>query len=323
MKEKSLNRTVIYGESTIQRYGVFAFLLLFFLANCIFTSNFFSISTVWLLFIQAFPVIICGLGMTFVIASGGIDISVGAAMAFAGTICAKLFISSDVPFVAAVAISLLGSIVFGLINGFIIARFDAQPIVITLVMMLVGRGLAQVVTSGKPVSFSYTILNKIATFRFWKQGMPLQLPIAFIFILFVSYIFSRTVFGKQIQAIGDGKEASRLAGVNIFSVTTLVYVISAFSGGISSIIEIGRLSNAEASQLGLNIEMNAIAAVAVGGTPMSGGKPHVWGTVAGALIMQLTSMTINMNNVLSSWGMVAKAIILVIAVFLQNYRSDF
>jgi len=309
-----------YG-SKLQRYGVFIFLIVLFAGNSIFTNNFFSINTLWLLIIQAFPIILCGLGMTLVIASGGIDISVGATLSFAGTVCATLYINKNIPFWLSVLSCLIAAVAVGVFNGFVIAKYRVQPIVMTLIMMLAVRGLAQVVTDGRPISFSYTILNKIAMFRFWKQGMPVQLIVALTMILLISYVIRRTVFGKQLQAMGDNKEAARLAGINTLAITIMVYAVCAFFGGLASVIEIGRLSNAEAALLGLNIEMDAIAAVAVGGTPMTGGKARVWGTVAGALIMQMTSMTINMNNILSSWGMVAKAAILIIAVFLQNSRA--
>jgi ribose/xylose/arabinose/galactoside ABC-type transport system permease subunit len=310
-----------YGESKIQRYGAFVFLLAMFAANSIFTRNFFSLNTVWLLIIQSFPIIVCGLGMTLVIASGGIDISVGATMAFSGTILAALMVTEGWPLTVCILVCLASAVVIGAVNGFIIAKFRVQPIVMTLVMMLVSRGLAQVVTSGKPVPFSYMPLNTISTFRFWKQGIPMQLILALVLILLVAYIMRRTVFGKQIQAMGDNYNAARLAGINTFAVIMLVYIICAFSGGLATIIEVGRESQAEAARMGLNMEMNAIAAVAVGGTPMTGGRARVWGTVAGALIMQMVGMTINMNGMLSSWGMVAKAVILVLAVYLQSDRS--
>jgi galactofuranose transport system permease protein len=310
-----------YGVSKVQRYGAFVFLLVMFAANSIFTNNFFSLQTIWLLIIQSFPIIVLGLGMMLVIASGGIDISVGATMAFSGTILAQLMVNMHVPLGWAIVICMLSAVAIGAFNGFIIAKFRLQPIVVTLVMMLAGRGLAQVVTSGKPVPFSYTPLNTIATFRFWKQGMPMQLILALVLILIVIFLLKKTVFGKQIQAVGDNYNAARLAGINTFMIIMLVYIICAFSASLATIVEVGRESQAEAARMGLNMEMNAIAAVAVGGTPMSGGRARVWGTVAGALIMQMVGMTINMNGILSSWGMVAKAVILILAVYLQSDRS--
>ncbi len=314
-------KRIDYGDTWIQRYGAFAFLILMFIGNSIFTNNFFSFQTVWLLIIQAFPIIVCGLGMTVVIASGGIDISAGAVMAFSGTIMAALMVTLGLPLPICILACLIAALAVGAFNGFIIAKFRVQPIVMTLVMMLAMRGFAQVVTSGKPVPFSYMTINLISGFRFWKQGMPMQLILGVVLVLIVAYIMKRTVLGKQIQAMGDNFDAARLSGINTFVTMMLVYMICSFSAGLATVIEVGRESQAEAAKMGLNMEMNAIAAVAVGGTPMTGGRARVWGTVAGALIMQMVGMTINMNNILSSWGMVAKAVILILAVFLQSDRS--
>lgn len=307
-----------YGESKALRFGPLILLLLMFILNCIFTRNFFSPNTVWILFIQACPIIITGLGMTFVISSGGIDISVGATMALAGTIMAKMMIQFQMPLITSILVALLVGTVIGLVNGIVIAKFKVQPIIISLIMMLVARGVAQVVNDGAPIPFSRTPLNEMVSFRFWPQGMPMQLVLCAILAIIIVFVMKYTVFGKYVQSIGDNNEASRLAGINTFILIVLVYAICGFLAGLAGIIEVGRESQAEPAKMGLNVEMSAIAAVAIGGTPMSGGRAHVWGTIIGALIMQLVGMTVNMNGLLSSWGMVFKAVILILAVYSQR-----
>lgn len=316
-----MKRIDTYEASLVQKYGAFVFLLIMVAGNCIVTNNFMQLSTLWLLIMQAFPIIVVGIGMTLVIASGGIDISVGATMAFSGTLLAHLMVNLDVPLPICIIICLLSAALLGAINGFIIAKFDVQPIVVTLVMMLVARGLAQLVTQGRPVPFSYMTLNKIANFRFGEKGLPIQFLIALIMVLLFVFIFKKTVFGKQVQAMGDNLKAASLIGIGTFGVTVLIYTICGTTAGLATIIEVGRESQAEAARMGLNMEMNAIAAVAVGGTPLIGGRGRVWGTVCGALIMQLVSMTVNMNGMLSSWGMVAKAVILIVAVYIGSDKS--
>jgi ribose transport system permease protein len=310
-----------YESSLIQKYGAFVFLLAMVAGNCVFTNNFMQLSTLWLLVMQAFPIIIVGIGMTMVIASGGIDISVGAIMAFSGTLLAHMMVNLDVPLFVCVAACLVSAALLGAANGFIIAKFHIQPIVVTLVMMLVARGLAQLVTSGRPVPFSYMTLNKIANFRFWEKGMPIQFLIALIVVLAFALIFKKTVFGKQVQVMGDNFNAAGLIGIGTFGVTILIYSICGATAGLATIIEVGRESQAEAARMGINMELNAIAAAAVGGTPLTGGRAKAWGTVCGALIMQLVNMTVNMNGLLSSWGMVAKAVILIIAVYIGSDKS--
>ena len=307
--------------SFAQKYGAFIFLAILYVGNCAFTNNFFSINTFWLMFMQSFPTILCALGMTLVIASGGIDISVGATMAFAGTLLAELMVNRDMPLLVCFISCLTAALLVGAFNGYIIARFNVQPIVITLITMMVFRGAAQFITGGKPVPLSYMPLNSIANFRFWPQGMPIQLPLAILFALIIAFIARKTVFGKQIEATGDNPQAARLAGINVFWITIAVYAICALMAGVATTMEVGRVSQAEAARMGLNMEMNAIAAVAVGGTSLTGGRARVWGSVAGALIMQLITMTVNMHGLQSSWGMVAKAVVLILAVYLQYDRN--
>lgn len=309
-----------FGKSASQRYGALVFMLLMYGANCLFTRNFFSQNTVWLLIIQACPIILAGMGMTFVIASGGIDISVGAIMALSGTILAQLMVKQQVPLVFCMAAALVAAGVVGATNGFIITKFQVQPIVITLITMLVARGVAQVITGGAPIPFSKYPVNALISFRFWRRGMPMQVVVLAVAVLVVWFILQHTVFGNNIQSIGDNRRAAGLAGIDTFRCTTMVYIICGFCVGLASIIEVGRESQAEAAKMGINLEMNAIAAVAIGGTPMSGGKARVLGTVIGALVMQMVGMTVNMNGILSSWGMVLKAAILILAIYFQNHR---
>lgn len=314
MKQAAFNGTFI------QKWGAALFLFLMIILNSIFTNNFLSPRTLWLLVVQAFPIAIVGLGMTFVIASGGIDISVGATMALTGTVLAAMMVSG-IPLAVCIIVSLLVGLCVGAVNGFFIARFDVQPIVMTLVTMLAVRGFAQVVTAGRPVPFSYTPLNRIASFRFWNQGMPLQLALVIVFALLAVFIMKKTVLGNQVQSLGNNTIAAAFTGINTYKITMLVYMISALAAGIASVIEVGRESQAEAARMGISMELNAIAAVAVGGTSLNGGKAYIWGTIIGALIMQLVVMTVNMNGILSSWGKVAKMIILILAVVPNVYRK--
>ena len=306
-------------RETFHGIGTLAFFVIMVTFNSIFTNNFLSINTLWLLIIQSFPTIILALGMTFVVSSGGIDISVGAIMAFSGTILAALMVSG-VPLLVCMLISLAGAVLIGLMNGVFIARYNIQPIIMTLVSMLAVRGFAQVVTAGNPVPFSYMPLNKIANFRLWSHGMPLQLLIALGLALVAYLILKKTVFGNNVQAIGNNKPAAYFTGINTHKVIIYVYIVSALAAGVASIIEVGRESQAEAARMGTGMELNAIAAVAVGGTSLTGGRAYIWGSVIGALIMQLVIMTINMNGILSSWGQIAKAVILVAAIVPQVYK---
>lgn len=319
-KTKTVNKSS-YSGSFVQNYGVYIFLIVIYVLNLLFTNRFASMNTFWLIWAQACPTILCALGMTFIISTGGIDISIGSAVAFGGTLCAQLYIAMGLPLFLAVAVGILGCLLVGLFNGFIVARFNVPPIVVTLISMMAFRGVAQTITGGKPVSFAYTPLNTIANFRFWKQGMPLQFLIIVGVTLLFCFLAKKTVFGRQVQAVGENRTAARLAGINVYRLTLGVYALCGLILGLSSIIEVGRLGQSNPAVFADGAEMDAIAAVAVGGTSLTGGKARMLGSVAGALIMQLVSMTVNYHGWNSSWGDVLKAAILILAVCLQSVRK--
>ena len=305
-----------------QRYGCYIFLAVLVIIDCIFIDHFASMVTFWAIWPQAFTTIMAALGMTLVISTGGIDISTGSILSFAATLLAFLYITRGLPLLLCTVVCLLAAAFVGVVNGFIVARFSVPPIVVTLTTQMVFRGIAQVIPGGNPIYINYKPLNTITTYKFWRQGMPVQFLLVIFFTIVFIFITKKTLFGRQIQAVGENATAAKFAGINVFSAAIWVYVLAAVSVGVAAIVEAGRVGNCNPTVMGNGAEMDAIAAVAVGGTSMTGGKARIVGSVCGALIMQLIGMTVNYCGWPTSWGEILKAVILILAVCLQMARKS-
>jgi ribose/xylose/arabinose/galactoside ABC-type transport system permease subunit len=264
--------------------------------------------------------------MTLVIATGGIDLSVGSLMAISGSVAALILLSgSSLLESNAVAIPLafvapvLVAGVFGMFNGALITRFKLQPIIATLVLFIAGRGIAQVITNGQLKAF------KEPTFQYVGLGKPLGIPfqviLAAVIVFAAWFTLRRTTFGRYILAVGGNERAAELGGVLVGRVKFAVYGISGLCAGIAGLIAIAINSSSDANRVGLNVELEAIAAVAVGGTALTGGQATIIGTVIGALIIQLLRFTLLSHGVPAAVALIVQAGIIIAAVALQRQRS--
>jgi galactofuranose transport system permease protein len=286
------------------------------LLNAIFTPNFATASNLWNVLLQVSTVLLVGIGMTFVIATRGVDLSVGSVMAVAGALAAVLL-----PRGLGVAVlgGLLGALALGLLNGTLIAYLPVQPIVVTLATLIAGRGLAQVIShDGELVTIddpSFLVLG-----RGHAGPVPAQVLVALAVVGVAAVALRSTAFGRYVLAAGGNPAAARLAGVPVRRTLITVYATSAVLAGVAGLIEAARLGASDAAKIGLNVELDAIAAVVVGGTALSGGRATVVGTVVGALIMQVIATSFNMLLVPYSWSLALKAVIILVAVYLQRPR---
>ena len=205
---------------------------------------------------------------------------------------------------------------FGLFNGWLITRYNIQPIIATLILFIAGRGLAQVSTNGDLQVFKVPEFQAIALGK--VLGLPFQVWIMAVLVIAAAYVLKGTVFGRQVLAVGGNESAARLAGVPAARVKVLVYFICGLCAGIAGLIEIAMNSAADANLIGMGKELNAIAAVAVGGTLLSGGRATIVGTLFGALIIQLVRYTLLANGVPDAAALIAKAVLIVLAVWLQR-----
>lgn len=300
-----------------RKYGALLFFVFLFGFNSFITPNFFKLNTLWNILIQASPSLLVAVGMTIVIAAGGIDISVGSVMAVASMAAAKLLNLGVGP---AIAIGLLAAAALGTANGIMVAGFKMQPIIVTLGMLIVARGIAQLLNNAYLLSFDVPAFEYLGVHRFFGE-LPIQVVIMVAAVGGVYFLMKKMAFGYYVQAVGENALASRLAGVNCTLVTMLSYTFCSLLAGLAAMIETARMAASDANTLGLLIELDAVAAIAVGGTSLRGGNANVLGTVVGILIMQLISVSVNMNNIPYSWSLVLKSIVLMIAILLQREKE--
>jgi simple sugar transport system permease protein/ribose transport system permease protein len=306
-----------------QTYGAIAALLLLVLYNVVFTPNFLTPQTINVNLTQVATTVIVATGMTLVIATGGIDLSVGSLMAIAGALAPMIFLSQTPPLstplignVLALLVPILVAGLFGLFNGIMVTTFRIQPIIATLVLFVGGRGIAQVITDGRLQSFRNPGFQYIALGR--PLGVSFQVMLMLVIVALTAWVMRVTTFGRYVLAIGGNEAAARLAGVPVNRIKRTVYAISGLLAGLAGLIVIAINSSSDANRVGLNMELDAIAAVAVGGTPLIGGRATIIGTLIGALIIQLIRFTLLSKGVPFAVAQVINAAIILLAVYVQR-----
>jgi ribose transport system permease protein len=300
----------------LQNYGVYAAIVVLVAIDTGLASDFLSVDNMRVQLYQVVPVLVVSLGMALVIATEGIDLSVGAVIALAAAFI-PLYLGYG-PWLA-IATALIAGAVSGLVSGAMVALVGVQPIVATLSLMIGLRGLAVILNgaSSKPVTDPLITglgLDLIA-------GVPKMAWIALVLVLVVAFLVRLTRFGRQLVAIGDNRRASELAGLPVRRVLVTVYVISGIFAALAGVLIVGHGAEADPANYGLNYELNAITAVVVGGTPLSGGRIKVVGTVAGAVFMQLVSATLVQHNIANSYAQIIEAAIICAAVYAARGRS--
>jgi ribose transport system permease protein len=310
----------------LSRYGTLLALLLLIAFNSIVTPNFLSWQTLNVNLTQVATIVIVATGMTLVIATGGIDLSVGSLMAIAGALAPMIFMETLLPLgggAFAVALSfilpILVAAALGAFNGFLVTKYRIQPIVATLVLFIAGRGIAQVMTNGNLQVFRNDAFQFIGMGRVF--GVPAQVLLMIAIVAAAFWLMRYTVLGRQILAVGGNEKAARLAGVPVKRVKILVYVLSGALAGLTGLVVIARNSASDANLVGLGMELDAIAAVAVGGSLLSGGRANIIGTVIGAFVIQMVRYTLLANGVPDAAALIVKAGLIVVAVFIQQ-RAD-
>ncbi|QEK10991.1 ribose ABC transporter permease [Crassaminicella thermophila] len=253
-------------------------------------------------------------GMTFVILTGGIDLSVGSVLAFCGAVSAY-FISAGVNVFLAVMASLIIGALVGLFSGVMISKGKVQPFIATLVTMTVLRGATLVFTNGMPITLGSDkgaeFFSKIGGGYF--LGIPIPVYLMTLVFIIAYYILTQTRLGRYVYALGGNEEASKLSGLNVSKIKLSVYAISGMLAAAAGIIITSRLSSANPNA-GVGYELDAIAAVVLGGTSLAGGAGSILGTIIGALIIGILNNALNLLNVSSYYQMIAKGIVIAIAV---------
>lgn len=261
------------------------------------------------------PVAILAIGMTAVIATKGVDLSVGAVMAIAGAVAAVIVTSGGSALVA-VAAALLAGLLCGLWNGVLVTYLDIQPIIATLVLMVAGRGLAQLVTEGSIVTFSDPLLIFIGTGSF--LGLPMPVVIALCLTAVATLAVRRTALGLLIEAVGVNRSAARFAGISSRLLLLLVYAFAGLCAATAGLIVAGDIRGADANNAGLWLELDAILAVVIGGTSLLGGRFSIPMSVVGAVIIQAMNSGILISGFSPEFNLVVKSGVIILILMLQS-----
>ncbi|UXN74903.1 ABC transporter permease [Devosia sp. A8/3-2] len=261
------------------------------------------------------PVAILAIGMTGVIATKGVDLSVGAIMAVCGAVAATMVVAGYPTPVAVIAALAVG-IACGLWNGFLVALLDIQPIVATPVLMVAGRGIAQLITEGSIVTFNDPTLIFIGTGSF--LGFPMAAVIAPALLILVTLLVRKTAIGLFIRAIGVNRAAASLAGIRSRMLLVLVYALSGFCAAIAGIVVAADIRGADANNSGLWLELDAIPAVVIGGTSLLGGRFSVPMAVVGAIIIRAMNTGILMSGFPPEFNLIVKAGMIILILLIQS-----
>ena len=281
-------------------------------------TQFTSLKNIMNVATQISMITIVAIGMTFVIISSGIDLSVGAVVAFSGVITAQILASSGGNTVEAIAAGLLAGTAVGVFNGFIVANFKVPPFIVTLATMIGIRGLAFISCKGEPVSIDGSFEN-IGSGEIFK--IPIPVIIMIVVIAAGWYLANHTKWGRYIYALGGNEEASRLSGINIKSMKVFIFGLSGFLAALAGIINSARLISGDPKE-GEMWELDAIAAAVVGGTSLSGGRGRIIGTVLGALIIGVIKNGLDTLGVESFTQMLIKGSVILAAVLIDQFRKD-
>lgn len=303
--------------------GALFALIILTIYNAIATNHFLVWSTLRVNLTQVSTIVLVGVGMTLVIATGGIDLSVGSLMAISGALAPLIFLSGRGPLgnpwvgiPVAIVVPILIAGCFGLFNGVLVTRFRIQPIVATLVLFLGGRGIAGALLHGKLKEFHNANFEYIGQGRLF--GIPVQVFVMAFVVIVAAWSMRTTAFGRYILATGGNEAAARLAGVPVARVRLMVYGISGLLSGLAGLIVIARLSSADPINVGLNMELDAIAAAAVGGTVLTGGRATIFGTLIGAFLIHQIRYTLISHGVADGTTRMVTAGAIIFAVLLQR-----
>jgi galactofuranose transport system permease protein len=300
----------------LRDYGVYVALALLLAFNLVFTPNFATVTNLRLQLVQVVPIAIVALGMALVVATEGIDLSVGSVMALAAAII-PLYLGYG-PWIA-IAMAIVVGALIGTVNGGLVAVFDIQPIIATLGILVAGRALALVLADGRLVEIFDPTLQTLGNDS--VLGIPITVLIVVVLTAAVIVAVRRSIFGRRLVAIGGNRTAAVLAGLPVRRTLFAVYILSGMFAALAGVVNTARLGASDPSFTGLLIELSAITAVVVGGTPLTGGRIRVVGTLAGALLMQLIVATVIQHNLPDSLSRMIQAGIIVVAVYVQRDRG--
>lgn len=269
------------------------------------------------------PIIMIAVGMAMVIATRGIDLSVGSIMVVSGAVSMEFLKSAAAPdsvgaAAAALALALVVSTLIGAINGVLITALGLQPFISTLIMMLAGRGIAKVITSGQNTNARNEPFQWLT--NGYVFGLPVVFIIAIVIVVIVAFVVRRSALGMMIESIGINPKASRMAGIKPVGLLMTVYMASGLLAGIAGVFAVGSVMTVDVSRTGYQLELDAILAVVIGGTSLAGGRFYLGGAVIGAILIATLDKTIVFLGIPASATPAFKAVVIVALCLLQSQR---
>ena len=299
-------------------------LIVLLIVNVLFTPNFARIEirdgkvfgSLVDIFQNGAPVMLLSIGMTLVIATAGIDLSVGSIMAISGAVAALLVTGPQIPVPVAIVAALGVALLAGAWNGILVTFVGLQPIVATLCLLVMGRGIAQALTHDQKIRFENP------AFEFIGNGSVLGIPIPIFIVAAVAGVallaLRKTALGLYIEAVGGNVRAARLCGLKVHTITILAYMFCGLCAGIAGLIATADIKEADVLGCGLYLELDAILAVVIGGTSLAGGRASIPGSLIGATIMQTLTIMLQMHGVVTEHTLIVKAVVAVMVCLLQT-----
>lgn len=313
------NRKKLSGN-TFQQLLAFSSLIVLVIFFTFASPNFLQTDNIIGILLSTSVTGILALGATFVIVTSGIDLSVGTVMALSSVITGVIVVNADLPVVVGVAGGILTGAFCGLLCGLVITKLKIPPFVATLAMMMIAKGLALIISKATPIYFTdVPSFSKISLGTIPGTSIPNAVVIFFVLGIIAAVLLSKTVLGRFNIAIGSNEEATKLSGVNVDKWKIIIYSLAGAFTGIAGVIMASRLNSAQPA-LGQGYELEAIAAVVIGGTSLSGGKGTIVGTIIGALIMSVLTNGLRVLSIPQEWQTVVVGIVIIFAVYMDILR---
>ncbi len=297
--------------------GAVVILIGFTVVCSILGRDFLTVSNIQNIISQSAVIAIIAIGASMIILTGGIDLSVGSIVGFVG-IFGGMLLKDGVPLIIAMLLCILAGAVFGLVNGLFVSYGKVPAFIVTLGMMQIIRGLTKVLTGGMPVSGFDEALSNITGIQIF--GVPIVVLYVFILYAIMAFVMGKTKFGRRIYAVGGNRNAAKLSGVKINKIETATYVLAGIFSAIGGILLLSRLSYADPNA-GSGYEMDAIAAVVIGGIALSGGKGNILNTLVGALILGMLKTGLQILNVATHYQTIIIGVVIILAVFFDKAKE--
>ena len=301
----------------LKSYGIFIAFFIICIIISVISPQFLTVSNWTIIFTQVSINALLAFGVTFVIITGGIDLSLGSMVAVTGVVAALMAHPGNYPVIVPIVVGLLSGVLMGAFNGFVITKSKIAPFIVTLGTMTIARGLALIITKGRPIS------NLSDSFNFIGGGSLFGIPFPILILIFVfiicTIILNKTVLGRYIYAIGSNEQAAKVSGINVNKVKITVYIISGFLAGLAGILLTSRVTTGQPNA-GAGFELDAIAAAVIGGTSTTGGVGTIAGTMIGVLLIGVINNGLDLMNVTSYYQQVVMGTIIIGAVVLDGWN---